>query len=61
MSAPGFVQFPDDSHKKMMLDEAGLDQAQLNKSHYIIQKAGLKKTDEVAELGCGELSLICCN
>lgn len=30
-----------------------LDQAQLNKIHYVIQKAGLKETDEVVELGCG--------
>lgn len=30
-----------------------LDQAQLNKIHYIIDKAGIKKGDRVLELGCG--------
>lgn len=48
----GFKQFPQrpaiEAYKSMTLGEA-----QLNKIHYIIEKAGLKESDEVVELGCG--------
>ena len=47
-SLQGFVQHPDDGYKHI-----SLGQAQLNKIHYIIRKAGLTAEDTVAELGCG--------
>ena len=47
-SLQGFVQHPDDGYKNI-----SLGQAQLNKIHYIIRKAGLTSEDTVAELGCG--------
>lgn len=45
----GFRQFPDDKTYRSI----SLGQAQLNKIHYVIKKAGITSEDEVVELGCG--------